>query len=145
MSYYVTCLEGYAFREPTPNNLKVNGTGLHFGVPLVSKNRLDIPWDDVLKIDQTANFVDKRVSYGKALAGGLIFGPVGAIIGGVSGSRSLERTLTIVFMANDKSLQSVSIESKSSLPIRDKIEKAMKKRFGTTDRTESQENHPAPL
>lgn len=142
MTYSVTCLEGYGFREPTPNNLKLNNSGIHFGVPFLSKTKLTILWENVLKIDQTANFVDKRVSYGKALAGGLIFGPVGAIIGGVSGSRSLERTLTVVFLAEDNSLQSISIESKASLPIRDKIEKEMKKRFGTTDRTEQTDKLP---
>lgn len=135
MSYYITCLEGFYYREPTPNNLKVNGSGVHFGVPFVSKNRLDLSWDKILKIDQTSNLANKTVSYGKALAGGLIFGPIGAILGGVSGTKSVERTLTIIFLDDTDNLKSVSFESKANLAIRNKIEKTMNKRFGTTDRT----------
>ena len=136
-NYTIDCLEGDYFREPTRNTLNINKHGLHFGIPFIKATQVKIPWDNLLKIDQTANYADKRVSYGKALAGGLLFGPVGAIVGGLSGTKVLERTLTIVFLAESNELKSITFESKMALPVRNKIEKEMQKRFGTLDRTEA--------
>ena len=136
-NYLIQCLGSDYFRDPTANRIRIKNSGLDFGVFLVKGTKLSINWDDVLKIEQTVNLADKKVSYGKAIAGGLVFGPVGAILGGLSGGRITDRVLTIVFLDKNKNLQSVSFDSKMSLPIRNKIEAELQKRFGTVDRTES--------
>lgn len=135
--YVIQCLGNDYFRDPVANNLMIKKDGLHFGVLFIGSTKVTIPWDRLLKIAQTVSIADTKVSYGKALAGGLIFGPVGAILGGVSGGRTTERVLSIIFLDESNEMKSISFDSKSSLPIRNKIESEMQKRFGTTDRTES--------
>lgn len=135
-NYLIQCLGNDYFRDPTANRIRIKNDGLDFGVFLVKGTKLSIGWEDVLKIEQTVNLADKKVSYGKAVAGGLVFGPVGAVLGGLSGGRVTDRVLTIVFLDKSKNLQSVSFDSKMSLPIRNKIEAELQKRFGTIDRTE---------
>lgn len=135
-NYLIKCLGNDYFRDPITNRVRIKKDGLHFGVLFVNGTKLTIKWDDVLKIDQTVNLANKQVSYGKALAGGIVFGPLGAVLGGLSGGKKTERTLTIVFLDERKELKSVSFESMSSLPIRNKIESELKNRYGTTDRTE---------
>lgn len=136
-NYLIQCLGNDYFRDPTANRIRIKNDGLHFGVFLVGNTKLDIKWDNVLKIEQTSKLADKKVSYSKAIAGGLIFGPVGAILGGMAGGRVTDRVLTIVFVDGSQKLQTVSFDSKMSLPIRKKIETELKKRFTTADRTES--------
>ena len=135
-NYLIKCLGNDYYRDPITNRVRIKKDGLHFGVLFVNGTKLIIKWDDVLKIDQTVNLANKQVSYGKALAGGIVFGPLGAILGGLSGGKKTERTLTIIFIDETRELKSVSFESMNSLPIRNKIESELKKRYGTTDRTE---------
>ena len=135
-NYLIKCIGNDYFRDPVTNRVRIKKDGLHFGVFLINGTKLTIEWDNVVKIDQTVNLANKQVSYGKALAGGIVFGPLGAVLGGLSGGKKTERTLTIIFMDESKELKSVSFEAVNSLPIRNKIEAELKKRYGTTDRTE---------
>lgn len=127
------------FLEPMQTNLKVKKDGIHFGIPFIKSNREFIPWEKLLKVDLTSNIADKKVSFGKAIVGDIVFGPVGAILGGMSGGRTVERSLTIIYLNEQNELSSIHFDASRAIPliIKKKIEGELMKRYGALDRTET--------
>lgn len=141
MSYYITYLEGSDnFREPMKTNIAFKRNGIRVGVVFMKSNSEFIPWENILRADFTSKLVEQRASIGKALVGGLIFGPAGAIVGGLSGQQVNDRMVSIIRRKEDGTIAPLILEATSGVPltIKKKIDEELLKRFGTTDRTTDQ-------
>ncbi|MNT48143.1 hypothetical protein D3C72_1849080 [compost metagenome] len=138
MSYYITYLDGSDnFQEPMKTNFAFKRNGIRVGVVFIQSNSEFISWENILRVDFTSKLVEQRVSIGKALIGGLIFGPAGAIVGGLSGKQVNDRMVSIIRRKEDGSIGPIVLEGTSGVPllIKRKIDQELTKRYGTTDRT----------
>lgn len=73
----------------------------YLGSKDLEKIYLDISLDDVLGYERLCELEKKKISIGKAIVGGAIFGPVGAILGGFMG-KSKKKKKEVILLINYK-------------------------------------------
>jgi hypothetical protein len=112
------------FANKMPTNIYLHPTGVEISVMYKFKLRkIGLPFKDILSVhieDKTAITEQKEKSIiGRALVGGLLFGPVGAIIGGMTGLGTKEKVIftpdlimTILYLDNDSSEKAIVFTSK---------------------------------
>lgn len=93
MRYYTTYISGLPVpHKPGFTNAIITRKGLKvFGQT--------IAWGDIVSSDVTYEVKDKSVSAGKAVAGAVIAGPVGAIVGGMLGGKGVDSYLKVTYRA----------------------------------------------
>lgn len=84
--------------KPTKHmHLKYGKTEMKLFIPFTSQREI-IPWSKIKKVQSYHEVVDKNVSVGKAVAGGVLFGPAGAILGGLMGTQGTKSSLVITYL-----------------------------------------------
>ena len=86
------------------DNLEINQIKVRFGKRTILQsyriNAQDILMMDIVSVEQLKN----KSVVGRGVAGGLLFGPLGAVIGGMSGinKQKIKRTLVIIYLPSQR-------------------------------------------
>lgn len=105
------------FRRPCRVNLMVKRN--IFKIELFAK----IPVERISSINVQHDVADKQLSAGKAVAGAVIAGGVGAIVGGAMGGKKVTSVLTVNYANTNGEVCEVVLEAKLASQIKEKIEK----------------------
>jgi hypothetical protein len=114
------------FANKMPTNIYLHPAGVEISVMYKFKLRkIGIPFKDIVSVhieDKTAVTERKEKSIiGRALVGGLLFGPVGAIIGGMTGLGTKEKVIftpdlimTVLYLDGENTEKAIVFTSKYS-------------------------------
>lgn len=98
MKYAVSYISGGTkVHSPGSKILDINDEGITLKLALSSQVDF-IPWDDVLDVEILQQIENKQISAKKAVIGGVLFGPVGAVLGGMSGTKKLKIAVSIAYL-----------------------------------------------
>ena len=111
--------------KPGKYQLRLSKKDILVLIPTTS-NKLSIPKENLISISLDYDVADKELSAGKAIAGGLIAGSVGAIAGASMGGKKVTPTLRIHFIDDTGNEQVLSLEGSKA----EDAHKKMTKVFG---------------
>lgn len=99
MRYYIFYVDGLPTKHrPGHTNITINGYG-------INAHRQQVVWSQIQNSEITYEVIDKSASAGKALAGAVLAGGVGAVIGGLSGGKGVNTYLVVNYLANGEPKQ----------------------------------------
>lgn len=82
--------------KPGEYNLSIKGDHIRLQEPMKNKKfGISIPYSSITDVNTSYDVKDKSVSYGKAIAGDILAGPIGAIAGAGMGKKKVEQSLVI--------------------------------------------------
>jgi len=115
--------------------LEINDEGLALSL-IMSKQKDFISWEDILSIEVVHEVEKKNISMGKAIGGGILLGPVGAVLGGVSGSKKTSISVLISYLTPSKEEKVLTLTANNNVAnkLKSDIDKELSNRFGTSNR-----------
>ena len=148
MRYLVKYIAGgQNLHTPGNKNLLFVKEGVKVEVPvLFSKEKDVLIWENIQRADIKEDVEKNLVSIGKAIAGGVLFGGVGALIGAATGSKKVVTSLFISYLtaSNENKLLILTMSPQYAHKIKLKIDEELINRFGTAERIKLKEEKEVP-
>jgi hypothetical protein len=116
--------------------IEVNDEGIKVYLPLTNQKDF-IAWDQVQRVDIESDVENKKISFSKAIGGGLLFGPVGAVLGGVSGAKKTHISLLVSYItaSNERKTFVFTTNLQTANKAKSTIDEELVRRFGKAERS----------
>ncbi len=113
-----------SLRKPGEYSLSIKGDHIRLQEPLKNKRfGISVPYSQITDVSTSFEVKDKSVSYGKAVAGDILAGPIGAIAGAGMGKKKVEPSLVISYTTETGEQRQIVANYKHAELLQKKIQK----------------------
>jgi len=109
--------------KPGEYNLSIKGDHVRLQEPMKNKKfGLSVPYNQISDVSVSYDVKPKSFSFGKAVAGDILAGPIGALAGGGMGKKKVEPSLVLTYKDQSGQQHQIVATSKHAELLQKKIQ-----------------------